>query len=74
MTAGLGCGTVFLPFGQGRNDWLYNIPRPSCLLSLDSMLVPLPMSRPRSIYLICVANYSRDASIISVLEIETTPF
>lgn len=25
MTAGLGCGAVVLPFGQGRNDWLYNI-------------------------------------------------
>ena len=38
MTAGLGCGAVFLPFGQGRNDWLYNIARPSCLLLLDLCL------------------------------------
>ena len=58
MTAGLGCGAVFLPFGQGRNDWLYNIRRPSCLLSLDYMLVSLPISKSRSTYLTCVANYS----------------
>lgn len=41
MSAGLGCGAVFLPFGQGRNDWLYKISRPSCLLFLDTIHVLL---------------------------------
>ena len=71
MTAGLGCGAVFLPFGQGRNDWLYNIPRPPYLLSLDSILLSLPMSK----HLSDLRRESlRNACICSVLELETTPF
>ena len=38
MTAGLGCGTVFLPLGKGRNDWLYNISYSSNLLPVDLIL------------------------------------
>lgn len=38
MTAGLGCGAVFLSLGKGRNDWLYNISHSSCLLPLDFIL------------------------------------
>ena len=73
MTAGLGCGAVFLPFGQGRNDWLYKFSRPSCVLSLDTIHVLL-LCPNRSIHLTCVANYSWDAIIISVLETEVIPF
>ena len=54
MTAGLGCGAVFLSLGKGRNDWLYNISHSPCLLPLDSMFTLFICLNGRSTCFTCV--------------------
>lgn len=63
MTAGLGCGAVFLPLGKGRNDWLYIIFQSSCLLPLDYILILFLCLNWRSTCFTCLVGTLSDARI-----------